>query len=118
MGNILTTGTTSTAIAGQVTISGLFTEISTGFIQSINYANGEITIVNGPIVRINDPVGRFGLKSTLGKDFFAVDSDNPSVTAFSGFPVCVPRGSATGDPLCPQSNRPTVAGGTAFQTFL
>ncbi|KAH8655015.1 hypothetical protein BGZ60DRAFT_459662 [Tricladium varicosporioides] len=124
VGNIVTTGTgaaaTRQAIAGQVTLSGLFTELSTGFIQSIDYTTGEIKIVDGPIMRINDPVGRFGKASTLGKDFFAVDSDNPSVTAFSGFPMCVPRVAPPAiDPLCPQGNRPTVAGSNpvAFQTF-
>lgn len=32
------------------------------------------------------------------------DDENPSITAFSGFPMCIPRGD--NDPLCPLQNRP------------
>jgi hypothetical protein len=60
-------------------------------------------------VRINDPEGVFAKKTTQAPLFLA-DTENPSVTAFSGFPMCIPRSDA--DDKCPQSNRPT--GGTNF----
>jgi hypothetical protein len=75
-------------------------------------------------VRINDTIGRYGKKHAAtgqcggaadcveqpGYDpRFAPDVDNPTITASSGFPMCIPRmnpfTSGT-DPLCPQSNRP------------
>lgn len=37
---------------------------------------------------------------------FTADDENPSITSFSGFPVCVPR-SAT-DEKCPSANRPAA----------
>ncbi|KAK3311810.1 hypothetical protein B0H66DRAFT_571402 [Apodospora peruviana] len=38
------------------------------------------------------------------------DDVNPSVSSFSGFPMCVPR--SANDTLCPLSNRPTVGTST------
>ena len=75
-------------------------------------------------VRLNDSIGRFGKKhAPVGKcggaadcveqagfdPRFAPDTDNPTVHATTGFPMCIPRinpFSAGVDPLCPQSNRP------------
>jgi hypothetical protein len=75
-------------------------------------------------VRINDTVGRFGKKHAAtgrcagaadcveqpGYDpRFTPDTDNPTITASTGFPLCIPRSNpftAGTDPLCPQSNRP------------
>ena len=80
-------------------------------------------------VRINDTVGRFGLKhggpgclllpetercdveeSHFDKRFTA-DTDNPTIHATTGFPMCIPRAYPFGtsgdtDALCPQQNRP------------
>lgn len=66
-------------------------------------ANGLLTVSGGPQIRINDPNGVFGVPYTLNP-FFTADDENPSIQAFSGFPMCIPR-SAT-DALCPASNRP------------
>lgn len=75
-------------------------------------------------VRINDTIGRFGKKNAAtgrcagaadcveqpGYDpRFTPDTDNPTITASTGFPLCIPRSNpftAGTDPLCPQSNRP------------
>ncbi|KAI1872744.1 uncharacterized protein JN550_003618 [Neoarthrinium moseri] len=92
-------------IAGQVYISQLFTQASSGFIEKINL-DGSMKITNGPIIRINDPNAVFSAGYTKSP-FMTADDENPSICSFSGFPMCVPR-SAT-DPLCPESNRPTIA---------
>ena len=82
-------------------------------------------------VRINDPVGRFGLrhggpgcKSAGNCDVeeshfdprFTADTDNPTIHASTGFPMCIPRTYPFGpegdtDALCPQQNRPKQGNG-------
>ena len=76
-------------------------------------------------VRLNDNVGRFGMShqpigGCTGKKNcveeagfdprFTPDTDNPTVHASSGFPMCIPRVNpfvaGAVDPECPQSNRP------------
>ena len=77
-------------------------------------------------VRLNDTIGRFGKKHAgtgkCGGDpncveqpgydaRFTPDTDNPTVIASTGFPMCIARlnpFSAGVDPLCPQSNRPVA----------
>ena len=77
-------------------------------------------------VRLNDVIGRFGKRHAgpgkCGGDVncveqagfdarFAPDTDNPTVRAATGFPMCVPRLNPFTqgvDPLCPQSNRPVA----------
>ncbi len=81
-------------------------------------------------VRINDAVGRFGLRhggagcKVLGTcDIeeshydvrFTADTDNPTIHASTGFPMCIPRAFPFGsegdtDALCPQQNRPKQLG--------
>ena len=103
-------------------------------------------------IRLNDAVGRFGLKhggpgclllpeaercDVEDSQFdarFTVDSDNPTVHAATGFPMCIPRkfpfNNVTGatSSLCPQQNRPKqsltskctnlpVANGITFPAF-
>jgi hypothetical protein len=77
---------------------------STGIIESLDF-DGQIHIKNGPVLRINDPNAIFSAGFTE-VPFFTADDENPSITSFSGFPVCVPRSEA--DPKCPLSNRPAV----------
>jgi hypothetical protein len=80
-------------------------------------------------VRLNDAIGRFGLKhggpgclllpeaercdieESHYDQRFTVDTDNPTIHAATGFPMCIPRAypfSSSGDTdaLCPQQNRP------------
>jgi hypothetical protein len=82
-------------------------------------------------VRINDAVGRFGLRhggpgckiagscdveESHFDPRFTADTDNPTIHAATGFPMCVPRAYPFGsegdtDALCPQQNRPKQVGG-------
>jgi hypothetical protein len=89
-------------VAGQVQVAGRFgLEGSQGYISEIN--NGVLSIAGGPNVRINDPKGVFGPKST-SSPYFVADTENPSVSSFSGFPMCIPySGNAE---TCKDSNRP------------
>lgn len=113
-------------IAGMVAISQQDLNNGQGFINFIDYATGElrvggdIGVANGARVKINDPVGRFGRStgqfgvSADTQDVrFAVDDGNPTISAETGYPLCIPRtvkdptvAGNPDDPLCPQSNRP------------
>jgi hypothetical protein len=68
-----------------------------------------LQIAGGPRVRINDPEGIFAPKSTASP-YFIADTENPSVSSFSGFPMCIPH--AGNAETCKDSNRP--AGQTTF----
>ncbi|KAH8599230.1 hypothetical protein B0O99DRAFT_591099 [Bisporella sp. PMI_857] len=95
-------------IAGQMSIAQLDLAGSSGIVESLGF-DGRIKIKNGPFIRINDPREVY----SDGFDelpFYTADDENPSITSFSGFPMCVPRSS--NDPKCPSSNRP--AGATTF----
>src|SRR5690349_21007327 len=119
-------------IAGLVYISQNSLNSGQGFINFIDYANGEMRVggkinvdVNGnPVnvldatnpgtrVRINDPIvgatgtGRYSVGLTPDRRFM-VDQDNPTIASATGFPMCLPRiDPATGvDALCPMSQRP------------
>lgn len=89
-------------IAGQFSISQLDLAFASGVIDSLN-VDGRIKIKNGPTIRINDPRAKYSAGYT-GLPFFTADDENPSITSFSGFPMCVPRGA--GDEKCPDGNRP------------
>jgi hypothetical protein len=92
------------AIAGLVKIAEYLLQASSGTVESIDFAAGTMKIKGGPTIRINDPnaVYSVGYKQS---PLYTSDDENPSITAFSGFPMCIPRSST--DPLCPSSNRPT-----------
>lgn len=95
------------AIAAQIGLGAQFSlQASQGYIDAVNIADGSIKIRGGPTVRINDPDGIFGKINTVAP-LFTADTENPSVSAFSGFPMCIPRSDA--DDKCPQSNRPDGA---------
>src|SRR5512140_2384074 len=90
-----------------------------GYINFIDYATGEIRVggvigdaTTGARVRINDPVGRYGRASSPDVRF-TVDSDNPTIMAGTGYPMCLPRTdpAVADDPLCPQAQRPIVSPG-------
>lgn len=60
----------------------------------------------GTLCELNDPVGRYG-DAHSPDPRFTVDYTNPTVTAATGYPVCIHRGAlATADPDCPTGNRP------------
>jgi hypothetical protein len=104
-------------IAGLVFIAQDLANQGQGFIEQIDYANGELLVNDGAgnvaHVQLNDPLGRFS-KGLSPDARFTVDEDNPTVRAVTGYPMCLPRtdptqppGPGTGDdPLCPQINRP------------
>jgi hypothetical protein len=99
-------------IAGLVSLSQQSLNASSGVINFIDYQNGELR-VGGPLgqpegarVQINDPDGRFGRVRTPDARF-TVDSENPTIHAATGYPMCIPRvDPSVGDPLCPEGNRP------------
>ncbi|XMA18348.1 hypothetical protein WAI453_011139 [Rhynchosporium graminicola] len=95
-------------IAGQFSVSQLDLAFASGSIEGLS-ADGAIKIKNGPTLRINDPRARYSAGYT-NLPFFTADDENASIASFSGFPMCVPRGS--GDSKCPDSNRP--AGSSSF----
>lgn len=102
---------TGPALAAQIYILQYGLEFSQGYITAVNY-DGSLQIQDGPLVRVNDPNGVFGAASAP-VPFFKADDESPSVTAFSGFPMCIPR--SEDDNLCPLSNRPD--GGTGLRSF-
>jgi hypothetical protein len=109
-----------THIAGLVSIAQQGLNTANGVIKSINYVTGELCVgaTIGPClatdarVIINDPDGRYGKANGVGGKAspdprFGVDSDNPTVHAASGFPMCIPRvAPPSNDAECPQTNRP------------
>src|SRR4051812_8876093 len=107
-----------------VPISQQGLNIGSGRISCIDYTNSFIYVggdptqgctladgsPNGARVQINDPIGRWG-KAHSPDPRFSGDTNNTTVHAASGFPMCVPRVVPTaaadgGDPLCPKGNRP------------
>ena len=89
-------------IVGQLSIAQIFLQASTGVIESFGM-DGAIKIRNGPTIRINDPDAKY----SAGYDAipsFTADNENPSISSFGEFPMCVPR--SANDPKCSQSNRP------------
>jgi hypothetical protein len=92
-----------------------------GKITCIDYANGFLyvggtpvapaqqgcVLANGVRVQINDPIGRWG-KAHSPDPRFSGDTNNTTIHAASGYPMCVPRTdpAVVDDPLCPKGNRP------------
>ncbi|KAF2806272.1 uncharacterized protein BDZ99DRAFT_538460 [Mytilinidion resinicola] len=97
-------------IAGQIQLSQLFLKFGQGYISAVDTAAGTLSILGGLIVRINNP-NSVCSKGTTGNELFTADDENPSITAFSRFPICIPRSGD--DPKYPSSNRP--AGQLSFE---
>jgi hypothetical protein len=96
-------------IAAQIIAYEFFEGLSSGFIESIDFADGSMKIASGPTLRISDPNAVFSVGYTEAP-FFTADDESPSISAFSGFPMCIPR--SANDPLCPRTNRPFAGSGT------
>ena len=115
-------------IAGLVYISQESLNSGTGYITGFDYENGVIYVGRSPgappmaRLQLNDPkisdpsdpavgTGRFSAGQTPDGRF-SVDQQNPTVHAFTGYPMCVPRTdpfvntNTEADPRCPQKNRP------------
>ncbi|KAL8408451.1 hypothetical protein RB594_007043 [Gaeumannomyces avenae] len=101
-------------IAGMISVSQFSVQGGQGVIDKIN-VDGTMSLQGGPKLRINDPKGVYGLPYA-DDPFFTSDGENPSISAFSGFPMCVPRSSS--DPLCPATQRPLLTGNTRQGSFL
>ncbi|KAF4823554.1 hypothetical protein CGCSCA5_v001744 [Colletotrichum siamense] len=93
----------------QVQLYEFFEGLSSGWVESVDFADGSLKIQNGPTVRISDPNAVFS-KGFTGAPLMTADDQSPSITSFSGFPMCIPRNET--DPLCPLTNRPFVGPGT------
>jgi hypothetical protein len=114
-------------VAGLVYLAQQSLNLGQGVISSIDYIHG-VLIVGGPAaggialspptyVTLNDPVGRFGRIMSPDPRFTA-DTDNPTISSKSGYPMCIPRATPPSavfptdpkpgetDPWCPQRNRP------------
>jgi hypothetical protein len=147
-------------IAGLVFIFQDPANFTQGYIERIDYANG-VLWVNGTRVQLNDPVIQGGITvpnpdgtpqlDSLGNPIilnkgrysagqspdprFAVDQNNPTVAAQTGYPMCIPRWSPyldggdgsegpalalllpddQQDPQCPEKNRPRdITNGTTL----
>lgn len=96
-------------IAAQVQAYQFFEQLSSGFIESVNFTDGSMKIAAGPTLRISDPNAVFSV-GYAGAPFFTADDESPSISSFSGFPMCIPRNES--DPLCPSTNRPFQGSGT------
>jgi len=119
-------------VAGLVYISQQATNSGTGYINFIDYLNGELLVggtpgsaTDGTRVRLNDPNGVYGIASPAGTTDprFSVasfhqpvalgpilDSSNPTIRSVTGFPMCLPR-AAGADALCPETQRPVLLPG-------
>ena len=111
-------------VAGVVRLSQQGLNVGQGFIRGIDHAKGELLVgpdAGGPPVarvRINDVSGAYGRRNAAkagGGAFderFAADPGNAAIVANTGFPMCIPE-AASGDALCPASNRAPATGAFA-----
>lgn len=121
-------------IAGLIYMTQQGANTGQGYINYIDYANGDIYVggtINrdgagiptnvrdsanpGARLRINDPSGKYS-KPTLDDKRFTSDPDNPTITSGTGFPMCLPRTDPANtatipDALCTEKNRPKDAAG-------
>ncbi len=98
-----------------------------GFVNFIDYATGFFKMggiigdaTTGQQIVVQDFIGRYG-RIQPQYLLFTADTDNPSVAALTGYPMCIPRtdpaNPLTDDPLCPSKNRPKDAAGAFLTTF-
>ncbi|MCX6549042.1 MAG: hypothetical protein NTW40_13530 [Acidobacteria bacterium] len=101
-------------IAGLIFISQHSLQSGQGFINFMDYANGELRVggvmgdpTTGTRLKINDPSGRFAPAYTLDPRF-TIDSENPTIRSETGYPMGFPHfdPAIQDDPLIPQTNRP------------
>ena len=115
-------------VAALVVASQLSLNEGSGYISFIDYADGSIYVstAGGEVeLVINDPKGRYGRPQTSLDARFAVDDENPTIKAATGYPMCVPRvapplagSNVETDPLCPQKNRPIARPGASSVAIL
>jgi hypothetical protein len=104
-----------------------------GYINFIDYATGRFRVggtmgdsTTGTLCELNDPVGRFGLAHSPDPRF-TCDTNNPTVSAATGYPVGIPTVAPSaiplppgeiGDPDRPYTNRPPSGGAFGTDPFL
>ncbi|KAK2060814.1 hypothetical protein LY76DRAFT_624967 [Colletotrichum caudatum] len=93
-------------VAARVSFAQALLNGASGYVDKVSF-DGSIKLQSGVTIRINDPRAVYSVGYTI-QPFFTADDANPSITSFSGFPMCVLRNAT--DPSCPLSNRPDVAG--------
>ncbi len=115
----------NTYIAGLIFISQQSLNSGQGFINFMDYANGEIRVggvigdpSTGTRVKINDPTGRFA-PAYNGDPRFTIDTDNPTIRTETGYPMGFPHTdpAIADDPLIPQTNRPINPATGFFSTI-
>jgi hypothetical protein len=115
-------------IAGLIFMSQNSTNTGQGYINCIDYNKMEIWLstplqkaapCSGTRLRINTPTGRYGKPDPLADVRFTSDEGNPTISARTGYPMCLPRiDPAVGnDSLCPTWNRPRDGFTGAFSTI-
>jgi hypothetical protein len=112
-------------IAGLVWISQHSLAEGAGFIQGID-PDGTIRVVANPDpaapaqpvtrVRINDPDGVYAPPDPNADARFMVDTENPTILAGTGYPMCIAHAAAPGE--CPSNNRPFGTDGHPLTTFV
>jgi len=108
-----------TYIAGLIFISQQSLNAGQGFINFIDYANGELRVggvignpATGTRVKVNDPLGRFAPPYTLDRRF-TIDEDNPTVRTQTGYPLCFPPALCRPGEWPPRTSRPTRSSRTS-----
>ncbi|ORY04866.1 hypothetical protein BCR34DRAFT_591069 [Clohesyomyces aquaticus] len=90
-------------IAGRFFISQLIGGAGAGIVESVAF-DGTLKIANGgPTLRVNTPNGVYA-KAFTSRLFLTADEENPSISSFSGYPMCIPQSATDAD--CPSNNRP------------
>jgi hypothetical protein len=104
-------------VAGLVYLAQQSLNLGQGVINYIDYATATLHVGcptlgqpcpagQGARIQINDPVGRYGRPMSPDPRFTG-DTDNPTITSQTAYPMCIPRDpSGADDPLCPRKNRP------------
>jgi len=124
-GNRVNYNGTDQYVAGLIFVSNQAANISQGFINFIDYSKGEMwvsqSLTAGPAgarVRLNTAKGRYGPIDANADVRFTSDEDNPTISARTGYPMCLPRvdPKSGNDSLCPQWNRPVDPYTGAFAT--
>ncbi|KAH8650969.1 hypothetical protein BGZ60DRAFT_388580 [Tricladium varicosporioides] len=106
----------SNYIVALVYITQSSVRIIQGFINAIDLGTGEFWVA-GTSGSPGITIGRYGLEY-FDHPLWTVDAESPSVTAATGFPLCIPRyANGTDDPLCPLKNRIINGGVPTFIQF-
>ena len=126
LGNRVINGASDQYIAGLIYISQDPGNASQGFINFIDYTKGEMWVgqqlgtgPSGTRLHINTPQGRYGKPDPKADQRFSADEDNPTISAETGYPMCLPRTDPkiANDPVCPSWNRPVDPFTKAYSTI-